>query len=118
MDMMSEATKVEPSERGKRDFDPGAFREALDALGEKIPALLRGLTETIHGKDEALKFRSAAGNFYRTLKGSGMTDEQAFRLTEQYTSSLNFGGRIAEALAHRREGEGWCPATGPASPSP
>jgi hypothetical protein len=34
-----------------------------------------------------------------------MTDEQAFKLTEQYMSSLNLGGMFAKAFARRREGE-------------
>ncbi len=44
-------------------------------------------------------------DFYKTLKESGMTDEQAFRLTEQYMSSLNIGGMIANAVGKGRKGE-------------
>ena len=44
-------------------------------------------------------------DFYSTLKKSGMTDEQAFKLTEQYMSSLNLGGMISKAFLRRGEGD-------------
>jgi hypothetical protein len=34
-----------------------------------------------------------------------MSDEQAFKLSEQYMSSLNLGGIIAKAVSHRGQGE-------------
>src|SRR5256712_6804511 len=70
-------------------------KELLEAFSEKIPALLNSLTDAIYGKDASAKFGAAVADFYKTLKESGMTDEQAFRLTEQYMSSLNIGGVLA-----------------------
>ncbi len=80
-------------------------KELLEAFSEKIPTLLNSLTDAIYGKDASAKFGAAVADFYKTLKGSGMTDEQAFKLTEQYMSSLNLGGMIAKAVGRRREGE-------------
>ena len=80
-------------------------KELLNAFSEKIPSLLNSLTDSIYGKEASAKFGTAVANFYKTLKDSGMTDEQAFKLTEQYMSSLNLGGMVAKAFAHRREGE-------------
>ncbi len=94
------------SEREKgHEFQPEDFKEILTAFSEKIPALLKSLTDTIYGKDASAKFGQAVGNFYKTLKDSGMTDEQAFKLTQEYTSSLNLGGMISKAFSRRREGE-------------
>ena len=73
-------------------------------VSEKIPALLNSLTDSIYGKDASAKFGTAVANFYKTLKDSGMTDEQAFKLTEQYMSSLNLAGTLAKAISHRDEG--------------
>ena len=49
--------------------------------------------------------RRGVQRFRETLMQSGMTDEQAFKLSEQYMSSLNLGGIIAKAVGHRREGD-------------
>ncbi len=84
---------------------PEDIKEILNVISEKIPALLNGLTDSIYGKDASAKFGAAVANFYKTLKDSGMTDEQAFKLTEQYMSSLNLGGIISKAVGHRGEHE-------------
>ncbi len=89
---------------GEHEFKPEDLKEILSVVGDKIPALLNSLTDAIYGKDASAKFGQAVANFYRTLKDSGMTDEQAFKLTEQYMSSLNLGGMIAKAISHRGEG--------------
>ncbi len=87
----------------EHEFKPDDLKEILNTVSEKIPALLNSLTDTIYGKDASAKFGQAVANFYKTLKDSGMTDEQAFKLTEQYMSSLNLGGMISKAFAHRGE---------------
>jgi hypothetical protein len=89
----------------RKGMKPEQARELLEAFSEKIPGLLNSLTDAIYGKDASAKFGTAVADFYTTLKESGMTDEQAFKLTEQYMSSLNLGGMIAKAVAKRREGE-------------
>ena len=94
------------SEDGKRgQLKPEDFKEMLGFASEKIPALLNSLTDSIYSKDASAKFGMAVANFYKTLKDSGMTDEQAFKLTEQYMSSLNLGGMLAKAFSHRGKGE-------------
>src|SRR2546430_15940398 len=87
-------------------------KELLEAFSEKIPTLLNSLTDAIYGKDASAKFGAAVADFYKTLKESGMTDEQAFRLTEQYMSSLNIGGVIAKAVREGHQSEGWCRTPG------
>ncbi len=89
----------------EHDFKPDDLKELMNVFSEKIPGLLNSLTDTIYGKDASAKFGTAVANFYKTLKDSGMTDEQAFKLTEQYMSSLNLGGMIAKAFSHRGERE-------------
>jgi len=94
-----------PEESKGKQFKAEDFKEILNVVGEKIPALLNSLTDTIYGKEASAKFGTAVANFFKTLKDSGMSDEQAFKLTEQYMSSLNLGGMIAKAVSHRGEGE-------------
>ena len=91
--------------REERGMDPEQVKEIFAVFSDKLPALLNSLTDSIYGKDASAKFGAAVADFYRTLKESGMTDEQAFKLTEQYMSSLNLGGLFAKAFGKRREGE-------------
>ncbi len=93
------------AEEKKRDIEPEEIKDILGFIGEKLPELLDDLTNAIYGKEASAKFGSAVSNFYCTLKDSGMSDEQAFKLTEQYMSSLNLGGTLAKAFASRGKGE-------------
>jgi len=95
--------EVSKEEHGMMNADE--VKELLEAFSEKIPTLLNSLTDAFYGKDASAKFGAAVADFYKTLKESGMTDEQAFRLTEQYMSSLNIGGMIANAVGKRHKGE-------------
>ena len=86
----------------ERHTNAKEMKEMIDLFSEKVPALLNSLTDVLYGKTSAEKYGQAVANFYRTLKDSGMTDEQAFRLTEQYMSSLNLGKIIEQAVGAGR----------------
>ena len=103
--MWGQTRQVNGMGEEKHGMNTEQVKEMLEAFSEKIPALLNSLTDSIYGKEASAKFGAAVADFYTTLKKSGMTDEQAFKLTEQYMSSLNLGGMIAKAFAHRGEGE-------------
>ena len=89
----------------KKGMKTEDVKEILGVISEKIPGLLNSLTDSIYGKEASAKFGTAVADFYTTLKKSGMSDEQAFKLTEQYMSSLNLGGMIANAIGKSRKGE-------------
>src|SRR5947209_17531413 len=91
-------------------------KELLEAFSEKIPTLLNSLTDAIYSKDASAKFGAAVADFYKTLNESGMTDAQAFRLTEQYLSSLNIGGTMANAGGTGPHCEDCCRTAAPACP--
>ena len=98
-------THMSEDRERRHQLEPENVKEIFAIFSEKVPVLLNSLTESIYGKDASAKFGTAVANFFTTLKKSGMTDEQAFKLTEQYMSSLNLGGIIAKAVSHRGEGE-------------
>lgn len=91
----------------KHETDAQEVKEILEVVAEKIPAVLNSLTDVLYGKASAAKYGEAVSNFYKTLKESGMTDDQAFKLTEQYMSSLNFVNILGKAIGggHRGRGE-------------
>lgn len=67
------------------------LRGIFKVIGEEVPDLLERLTKILYGLKEGEEFGKAIGNFYKALKGAGMTDEQAFRLTQDYMSNVNLG---------------------------
>lgn len=86
--------------------DAQKVKEILEVVSEKIPALLNSLTDVLYGKESAAKYGQAIAGFYKSLKDSGMTDQQAFELTKTYMSSLDLAGLIGKAVGGKHEHEG------------
>jgi len=80
--------------------DPEKIKEILDVVSEKIPGLLRELSDLLYSPKSAKQYAEAAATFYKELKEAGMTDEQAFELTSQYLSTLNFGKMMGKFGRH------------------
>jgi hypothetical protein len=74
--------------------DPEKIKEILDVIAQKVPGLLRELSDLLYGPKSAKQFAEAAAIFYKELKAAGMTDAQAFELTSQYLSTLNLGNMM------------------------
>lgn len=74
--------------------DPEKIKEILDVVGEKIPGLLKELSDLLYSPKSAKQYAEAAAIFYKELIAAGMSSEQAFELTSQYLSTLNLGGMM------------------------
>ena len=85
------------------EWDAEEVKKVIEVAAEKIPALLNSLTDVLYSKSSAEKYGQAVANFYKTLRDSGMTEEQAYKLTEQYMSSLNIG-KLFEGKFRGRHG--------------
>jgi len=83
-------------------WDADEVKTVIEVATEKIPALLDSLTDLLYSKSSAETYGQAVANFYETLRDGGMTDEQAYKLAEQYISSLNMGKLFESGLRGRR----------------
>jgi len=81
-------------------------KEILGVVSEKIPELLNSLADILYGREQSKKYGEAVAGFYKSLKESGMTDEQAYELTKQYMSAMNLPGMLGEAMRGRGKGRG------------
>lgn len=81
-------------------------KEILSVVSAKIPELLNSLADILYGKEQSKKYGEAVAGFYKNLKESGMTDEQAFELTKQYMSAMNLPSMLGEAMRGRGKGRG------------
>ncbi len=80
--------------------DPEKIKEILDVVSQKIPGLLKELSSLLYSPQSAKQYAEAAATFYKELKNAGMTEEQAYELTSQYLSTLNFGKMIGKFGNH------------------
>ena len=86
--------------------DPEKIKEILNVVSEKIPGLLKELSDVLYSPSQAKQFGVAVATFYKELKDAGMTDEQAYDLTRQYMSTLNLGQMVKGFGHHKGEGHG------------
>lgn len=82
--------------------DPEKIKEILNVVSEKIPGLLKELSNVLYSTDQAKQFGIAIATFYKELKDAGMNDEQAYELTSQYMSTLNLGQMI-KGFGHQKD---------------
>jgi hypothetical protein len=80
--------------------DPEKIKEILEVVSDKVPSLLRQLSDVLYGVDQAKKFGKAAAVFYKELKGTGMSDSEIFELTRQYMGTLNLDDDDEEVGKH------------------
>jgi hypothetical protein len=71
----------------------------LDVVSEKVPDLLKELSGVLYSPEQAKKFGLAGAIFYKELKAAGMTDDQAYTLTQQYMSTMSLGSTIKDIKA-------------------
>jgi len=83
--------------------DPEKIKEIMDVISEKVPGLLKQLSELLYGPKSAKQFAEAAAIFFKELKTAGMTDAQAFELTRQYMSTLNLGNMMGRMTKEHHE---------------
>lgn len=90
--------------------DPEKIKEILNIVSDKIPGLLKELSGVLYSPEQAKQFGLAGATFYKELKAAGMTDDQAYALTQQYMSTMSLGSAV-KGFAHHRggphNGSGW-----------
>ena len=83
--------------------DPEKIKEILDVISEKVPGLLKELSNLLYSPQSAKQYAEAAAIFYKELKNAGMSEEQAYELTSQYLSTLNLGNMMGKFAKHEHD---------------
>jgi hypothetical protein len=79
--------------------DAEQLREIFTVLSEHVPKLLDSVTKVLYGAQEGTKFGESVASFYKALKDTGMSNEQAFELTKEYMSNLSIGGMLKNVVS-------------------
>jgi len=90
MEMSDEERKHK--QRGMEDAEE--VKEILGVVSKEVPALIKGIVGSVFSEEAGRDMGKAAGAFYKELKESGMPDETAVRMTENYISVFTSLGDI------------------------
>ena len=66
--------------------DVEEMKEVFRVLSTEIPALIKGMIASVFSEEAGRSMGKAAAAFYKELKESGMPDEVAVKMTENYIS--------------------------------
>ena len=80
--------------KGLASEDAEDVKAILGVVSKEVPALIKGIVGSVFSEDAGRDMGKAAGAFYKELKESGMPDEIAVRMTENYISVFTNIGDI------------------------
>ena len=84
---MSEKRKSEMSEAEE-------VKEILGVVSTEIPALIKGIISSVFSEEAGKSMGRAAASFYNELKESGMPEDVAVKMTENYIGVFTSLGDI------------------------
>ena len=69
-------------------------RQILSAVSTEVPALIKSIIGAVFSEEAGRNMGRAAGAFYKELKDSGMPDDVAVKMTEDYIGVFTSLGDI------------------------
>jgi len=82
--------------------DMEKLKEVMAVMSTEIPKLLESISKTMFSAENAAKLGEQTAEFYKKLKDAGMTDEQAFKLTEQFMANFSIGKMLGSIIGGAR----------------
>lgn len=80
----------------EKDIDK--LKEVMSVISVEIPKLLDAISKTMYSPENAQKLGEQTAAFYKKLKESGMSEDQAFELTQDYMKNFSLGNMIENII--------------------
>ena len=78
--------------------------DILKVVSEQVPAMIKGIVGSIFSGEAGKNMGAAVANFYKELKASGMPDEAALKMTQDYAKTFADLGKLIREAASQRGG--------------
>jgi hypothetical protein len=78
--------------------DAEEVREILGVVSKELPALIKNLIASVFSEEAGRGMGKAAAAFYKELKDSGMPNELALKMTEDYMSTFTSFGNVFKSI--------------------
>jgi hypothetical protein len=94
------------SEKTRREMpESEEIKEILGVVSTEIPALIKGIISSVFSEEAGKSMGRAAAAFYKELKESGMPEDVAIKMTENYISVFTSLGDILKRTGKLSEKE-------------
>jgi len=84
--------------------DAEEVESILKAVSEQIPTLVKGLIGAIFSAEAGKNMGAAAANFYKEVKASGIPEDVAVKMTQDYVKTFTDIGSLIKELASQKGG--------------
>lgn len=93
---------IEKSERRKTAADEAEeIRQILGAVSTEVPALIKSIVSAVFSEEAGRNMGRAAAAFYKELKESGMPDDVAVEMTQDYIRVFTSLGDILKHVGKK-----------------
>lgn len=81
--------------------DAEEVKEILSVVSTEIPTLIKNILSSVFSEEAGRNMGKAAAAFYKELKESGIPDETAVKMTEDYTKTFTGFGDLLKQSIHK-----------------
>lgn len=96
-----------PEKKKTASEEAEEVKEILSAVSTEVPALIKSIISAVFSEEAGRNMGKAAAAFYKELKDSGMPDNVAVKMTEDYISVFTSLGDLL-----KNQGKGIAISTG------
>ncbi len=89
----------------ERESDAQEVKEILEAVRDTVPELIKGIVDALYSGQSAEEFGKQVANFYKSLVDAGMSNDQAFILTQKFMESRDVVGILKKILSEGNWGK-------------
>lgn len=93
----------EKKHKEKKIEDPEELKAILEVVSKEVPVLIKGIIGSVFSEEAGRDRGKAVAAFYKELKESGMPDEIAVKMTENYLSVFTSLGDIIKKIDMRKK---------------
>jgi len=76
-------------------------KEILSAVSTQIPTLIKSIIASVFSEEAGRSMGKAAGAFYKELKDSGIPDDMALKMTEDYMKTFTGLGDLFKQIGKK-----------------
>ena len=91
-------------ERRSHD-DPEEIKAILSVVSSEVPSLIKNILSSVFSEEAGRSMGKAAGAFYKELKDSGMPDEVALKMTQDYMETFTSLGTLIKQIGKGKSGD-------------
>jgi len=85
-----------------KEEDVEDLRQVLGTVSEMVPNLIKGIIGSLFSAEAGKNMGAAVASFYKELKASGLPDEVALKMTEDYAKTFtDIGKAIQQAMSQK-----------------